>query len=97
MIRCIDALLEGIDANTLVGVDEALVFGTFFNIDVDQLFNHIRHVVLGERGAEDFPQAGITAGTAAQRDLIELGAFFIYAQDADMPLVSHDGRAAYVQ
>src|SRR5471032_3005042 len=48
MIRCIDALLEGVDTDTLVSVDEAFVFGTFFHVDVDQFLDHIGHDVLGE-------------------------------------------------
>src|SRR5689334_21470454 len=48
IIRCIDALLEEVDADTLISVDEALVFGTLFDVHVDQLLDHIRHGFLGE-------------------------------------------------
>ncbi|RMU71751.1 hypothetical protein ALP24_05638 [Pseudomonas syringae pv. aptata] len=84
MIRCIDALLERVNANTLVGVDETLVFGPFFNVDVDQLLDHVRHRLLRKGGAENLAQARVTAGAAAKRDLIELFTFLVHAQHADM-------------
>src|SRR5688572_3666160 len=71
MIRCIDAFLEEVDANTLISVDEALVFGALFNVHVDQLRDHVRHGFLCEGRAEDLAQARITAGAAAEGDLIE--------------------------
>src|SRR5690606_9011966 len=48
MIRCIDAFLEGVDANTAVGIDEAFIFGALFQVDGDDLLDHVGHVVLGE-------------------------------------------------
>src|SRR5450830_478819 len=84
MIRCIDAFLEEVDANTLIGVDEAFVFGTLFDVHVDQLFDHIRHGFLGKGRAEDFAQAGVTAGAATQGHLVELFAFLVHPEDADM-------------
>src|SRR5690606_41057681 len=44
----------------------------------------VGHVVLGERRAEDLPQAGVATGTAAQGYLVELRALLIHAENADM-------------
>nr|GFA29209.1 hypothetical protein [Tanacetum cinerariifolium] len=84
MIRCIDALLERVDADALIGVDEALVFVAFLDINVDQLLDNVRHGVLCEGRTQDFAQAGVATGAAAQRHLIELFAFLVHAQNADM-------------
>src|SRR5690606_3656132 len=84
MIRCIDALLEGLDADTAEGIDEALVLGALFEVDTDDLLDDVGHVVLGERRAEDLPQAGVANGTAAQGYLVELRALLVYAENADM-------------
>src|SRR3989344_3337142 len=84
MIRCIDALLEGVDANTLVGVDEAFVFGTLFDVHVDQLLDHVRHGFRGKGRAEYLAQAGVAAGAATEGNLIELFAFLVHPEDADV-------------
>ncbi|MNE20201.1 hypothetical protein D3C80_1133100 [compost metagenome] len=68
----------------MVGVDEALVFGTLFNVDIDQLLDHIRHVVLGKGRTEDLAQAGVTAGAAAEGHLVELFAFLVHPENADV-------------
>src|SRR5476649_184312 len=87
MIRCIDALLERVDADTLVGIDETLVFVALLDVHVDQLLDDIRHDVLSEGRAKDLAQAGVTAGATTQGDLIELFAFLVHAQNADVPHV----------
>ena len=84
MIRCIDALLERVDTDAAVGIEEAFFFGALLDVDLDDLIDHIGHVRLGEGWAEDLRQAGVTAGAAAERYLIELLAFLVDAEDADV-------------
>ncbi len=84
MIRCIDALLEQVNADALVGVDETLIFGALFDVHIDQFADHLGHGFLGEGRAEDLAQARIAAGAATQGHLVEFFAFLVHAQDADV-------------
>src|SRR3990167_4074906 len=84
MIRCIYTLLERVDANAAEGVEEAFFIGALFHVDLDDLVDHVGHVRFGEGRAEDLRQAGITAGAAAEGYLVELLAFLVYAEDADV-------------
>src|ERR1700682_2856236 len=50
MSRGIDTLLEGFDSQTADGVDEALILMSFFNINIDQARDDIRHFLRREGG-----------------------------------------------
>src|SRR5690606_1765780 len=84
MIRCIDALLERVDPDTAEGVEEGFFFGALFDVDLDQLVDHVGPLLLGEGLAEDLRQAGLAAGAAAARDLVALPARLAGAAVADV-------------
>src|SRR5690606_29725284 len=46
MIRCIYALLERVDTDTAEGVEELLVFGALFHVDIDDSLDHVGHFLL---------------------------------------------------
>ena len=75
---------DRVDTDTAVGIEEAFFFGALLDVDLDDLVDHVRHVVLSEGGAEDLRQAGFTTGAAAERYLVELLTFLVDAEDADM-------------
>src|SRR6202521_2358639 len=50
MSRGIDTLLEGFESQTADGVDEALVLMPFFDVDIDQSGDDIRHFLRREGG-----------------------------------------------
>src|SRR5574344_502209 len=84
MMRGIYALLERLQADTLVGVDKTLFRGAMVDVDMDQCADDIRHVLLGKGWPQNLAQAGFTATVAAQRYLIKLLAFLVHTQNADM-------------
>src|SRR5580692_7410103 len=81
----IGLLLERLDADTVHGVEEALVLGTVRAIHLDDALERRRHLVLGHRGADDLPERGGAAGgRAPERDLVPLLAVLVDAEDADV-------------
>src|SRR4029079_5574295 len=84
MSRGIDALLEGIDADALDGVDEPLVFFPDLEVGLDQARNDIGHVVRRERGADHLAERRALALRTADRDLVPLGTVLVDAKHADM-------------
>ncbi len=84
MIRCIYALLERVDTDTAEGVDEGFFLGPAFHVDLDDLVDHVGHLLLGEGRAEDLPEAGVARRAAAEGDLVELRAFLVDPEDADV-------------
>src|SRR5690606_25293647 len=85
LIICrIHSLLVGGHADALVGVDEALFRGAVFHIDVNQSLHDDGHLVCGKGGAEDLADRRVAAGLPAQGYLIELLAFLVHAENADM-------------
>src|SRR5690606_25995070 len=84
MIRCIDALLEGGDANAAEGVEKLFILGTLLHVDANDLFDDVGHVLLGEGWAEDLSDVGFAAGAATQGHLVELGTFLVHPENADM-------------
>src|SRR5262249_22322208 len=81
----IDALLEGLDADARDRVDEQLV-GPLAQLEIgggDGL-HHVGDVVVGHGGPENLAELGILAGAAADRELVELLAVLLDAENADM-------------
>ena len=81
----IDALLEGLDAEPVDDVDEALrrVVAPL-EIDVDQPLTTSATSCAGHRRADDLADAGVVALAAADRDLVPLLAVLVDAEDADV-------------
>src|SRR5579863_2475369 len=85
MIRLIDALLEGFDADTTHGVEETLVLiAPLLHVHLEQLGYRVGDRVLGHRGTDHLAQRGRGGRRAADRDLIPLLAVLIDAEDADV-------------
>src|SRR5690606_18057718 len=85
LIICrIHSLLVRGHADALVGVDEALFRGAVFYIYVDQPLNDDGHLISGEGRAEDLADGRVAAGFAAQGHLVELLAFLVHTENADM-------------
>src|SRR6185295_9628337 len=87
----IDLFLEGLHPDTLHDVDEPLHLAVaVFEVTLDQLLDHVRHIGAGERRAEDLAKGGIGAAVmglpliAADLDLVPLLAVLIDAEDADV-------------
>src|SRR5512146_853921 len=82
--RSIECFFEGRLADAAIGFRETLALLAQPHIDIDQGIDRGRHVVALDRRADDRADRGVVAGIAAQRDLIDLLAVLIDAQDADM-------------
>jgi len=80
----IDALLERVHANALVGVDKRLVFEAFFHVELDDVFHHIGDLIRLERRAQFLADTGFPVTTAAQGDLVELLAFLVHTENTDV-------------
>src|SRR5262249_49988492 len=85
LMNRIDAILEGLDADALHGVDENLV-GTSaqFDISGNDVLDHVRDLVVGHRRSDQGTELRVLVGLAAERDLVELLVVLLDAQDADM-------------
>ena len=80
----IDTLLEDFDADAAVGGEEFFTGLAMVEIGVDHFLDHIGHVFGGEGRAQDVAYAGVMAGGAAQGHLVELFAFLVDTQNADI-------------
>src|SRR4051812_28133586 len=81
----IERLLEGRLTQPPIGSDEAFVRALAAGkIGIDQRFDGVGHLLGFEAGAYDLADGGVLSGVAAQRDLVELAALLLDAQDADM-------------
>ena len=90
--RRVRGLLERIDADPLQRVDEALgAVATLREIGVDQRLDHVGHLVVAKRRAEDAPGHGraVAGGAvrAAEGDLVPLLAVLVDAEHADVAAV----------
>src|SRR5438067_10886610 len=62
MSRCgINAFLEGVEADAVHGVDEALVLVTVVDVGVDKARDHVRHLMRSERGSDDLAERRVVA------------------------------------
>src|SRR5687767_3194043 len=83
----INTFLEGLDANAVHDVDEALdVAVAALEVTLDEALDHVGHVRPGERGTDDLAKRSRRL-IAADLDLVPLLAVLIHAEDADMPHV----------
>src|SRR5262245_25278010 len=80
----IELLLEGLQADAPVGVEEALAVGAYMQVGVDDGLDRAHHFGGAEGRAHDVAERGVLVGAAAERDLIELGAVLVDAEDADV-------------
>jgi len=88
MIRLIDALLEGFDADTAHSVDESLVLVlTLLEIDIEQLGDRIGHASFGTEGPITSP-APRERPMNADGDLVPLLAVLI---DTEYPMWRYGG------
>src|SRR5688572_4571274 len=81
----IEGLLEWIGTDAAVGVEEALLRpAPEAQIGGDDGFDGPDDALAREGRADDLSERGGLVGAAAQRDLVELLAFLVDAEDADM-------------
>src|SRR5690349_2964668 len=80
----IGGLFERGHAEAAIGVEEAFAVLTFCEIDVDDALDRIRDLMLAERRAENVADAGVFRAGAAELELVELDAFLVDAEHADM-------------
>src|SRR5689334_5013136 len=80
----IELLLEWGQAEAAIGVEEALALLAAVEIDIDDRLHRIDDAVGGEGRADDVTNAGVLVGVAAERDLVELLALLVDAEDSDM-------------
>jgi hypothetical protein len=81
----IELLLEGLQPNPGIGLQEGFGFVlTQVQIGIDDGLDGVHHLVVAEGRPDDIAQRGVLVGTAAERDLVELLAPLIDAEDADV-------------
>ena len=80
----IESLLEGLGADAPPRVEEGLPVAPFGKIGLDDGVDHLRHRFGAEARADDGADSGVVLRIAAERDLVELGAFLVDAEDADI-------------
>src|SRR5271155_3937617 len=86
MICLINALTERLDADATHGIEKQLFLTlALAHIDVEDLADGIRDLLLRHRRSDDLAQRRGRLGGAAKGDLIPLLAVLVDAQDADMP------------
>src|SRR3569832_1969820 len=79
----IDMLPERHHADPTHGVDETLIFDAVAHIDLQDAFDHLRHLMRGERRSDDLADRAVLALGSANRNLIPLGAILGDAENAD--------------
>ena len=84
LMSSIELLLEGRLAEAAIGVEEALSVLAPVEIDIEDRLHRIDDALGREGRADDVADAGILVGAAAEGHLIELLAFFVDAENADM-------------
>src|SRR5262245_31673717 len=84
LVTFIKALGQGRETDSPVGIEETLTLVAPLQIGVDHAFDGTDHPVAREGGADDLAQARILGAAAAEGDLVELLAFLVDAEDADM-------------
>src|SRR5215472_16402904 len=86
LTSCIDALLEGIDADARDGVDEKLVRPRAqLEIGGGDVPDHVGDLAVRHRRPQDLAELGALVGAAADRHLVVFLAVLLDAEDADMP------------
>src|SRR5580765_6289257 len=81
----IGALLEGPDADTAHGIDEALLVVAHAAVDLHDALEGGGHLVLGHRRTDHLAEGGAAAARRApESDLVPLLAVLIHAQHADV-------------
>ena len=84
-MSAIYVFLERLGADAAHDVDEALGFAVApVEIDLDQLLDHVGDFLLRHRRAEHFAERSVVALRAADRDLVELRALLVHAENADV-------------
>src|SRR4051812_40500066 len=80
--RCVHVVLEGCHADTTYGFDEFFRLDAFAYVDIQDAFDHGRHLVCRERWSDDLADRTFIALCATQRDLVPLRTVLVDAQDA---------------
>src|SRR5690606_37388974 len=84
MICAIDTLLERFDTDTLVRIDKAFTVDTLLDIQGNDLVQCHEQFIRIEGRANLFADAADAVAAATEGDLVELAAFLVDAEDADM-------------
>src|SRR5262245_50446943 len=82
--RAIESLLEGLRADAPPGVEESLSVAALSQIGLDDGVDRLRHGFGAEARADDRADRSIVLRVAAERNLIELSAFLIDTENADI-------------
>src|SRR5262245_22417917 len=82
--RAIESLLERLRADAAPGVEESLSIAALRKIRLDDGVDRLRHRFRAEARADDRADGRVVLRVAAERNLIELGAFLIDAENADI-------------
>src|SRR4029077_15205374 len=80
----IESLLEGRGTDPAPGGEEVLAVVAVGKIGGDDGVDGIRHGFGPEAGADDGADLGVVLRAAAERNLVELGAFLVDAENADI-------------
>src|SRR3954471_23564242 len=81
----IDPLLEWFDAEPLHRVDEQLFLGIAQrHVGFDNILDDVCDLSIGHRRADQRAHLGLLVGATADRDLVELLAVLLDAENADM-------------
>src|SRR5580692_4708129 len=80
----IDALLERFDAEALDRLHEAFAALAQIEIGRDDLLDHVGNLRVGDGRPEQRAKLRLLVGAAAERDLVELLAVLLDAENADM-------------
>src|SRR6478752_10759566 len=80
----IESLLEGRRTDPAPGGEEVFAVVAVGKIGGDDGIDGLRHGLGPEAGANDGADLGVVLWAAAERNLVELGAFLVDAQNADI-------------
>src|SRR5690606_32122002 len=80
----IKSLLEGRGANAAPSFEEALSLVTVVDISIDDGVDGLRHGFRTEARPDNGADRSAILRVAAERDLVELGAFLVDAENADI-------------
>src|SRR5215470_2259813 len=84
MSRGIHALLEWLQSQAPHGVDEVLVLVPALDVDFDEPRHHVRHLLRGERRADDLAERRAFSLRTANRNLVPLLAILVDAEHTDV-------------
>src|SRR5690554_511987 len=83
----INPLLERINSYATISIQKRFLIRALVNIHINNLGDHIRHIISGKRRPQNFADGCIVLRSATKAYLVELLTFFINTQNADVSYV----------